>query len=196
MNWPEFDLDRVILWPMSRKLSLIAAISFLTMGLGYWFIVQSHVGQLISLKAFEEGLKREFKSMHEVLSKKQVYRRRLHDVQTRFDVSLNQMSVDNEMPVLLEQISKKALAAGLKLELFAPQQEVIYDFYEALPIKMIVKGGYFQLAHFFSAVAEMKRLVTMHEFTIQGPSLEKGKSKLGDDLVMTTTVKLYRHRVS
>lgn len=98
------------------------------------------------------------------------------------------------MPGLLEEISKTGVASGLRFDLFAPQPEVVHDFYVELPIKIAVVGTYFQLAMFISRVAQMNRIVTLHDFTIEGVSSKDQKAVSGDELVMNITAKIYRYR--
>lgn len=98
------------------------------------------------------------------------------------------------MPGLLEEISKTGVASGLTFELFAPQPEVSHDFYVELPIKISVVGTYFQLAMFVSRVAQMNRIVTLHDFSIEGVSSKDQKIVSGDELVMNITAKIYRYR--
>ena len=61
-----------------------------------------------------------------------------------------QVPAKNEMPGLLEEISKTGTSVGLKFELFAPQPEVKHDFYYELPIKISVIGTFMQLAEFMT----------------------------------------------
>lgn len=98
------------------------------------------------------------------------------------------------MPGLLEDISKTGVASGLKFELFAPQPEVVHEFYVERPIKISVVGTYFQLAMFISRVAEMSRIVTLHDFSIAGLSSKDNKVVSEDELVMNITAKIYRYR--
>ena len=111
-----------------------------------------------------------------------------------FELLLRQLPAKNEMPGLLEEISKTGVASGLKFELFAPQAEVKHDFYIELPIKITVVGTYMQLALFLSRVAQMHRIVTLHEFSISGATSKDNKTVSEDELVMNITAKIYRYR--
>jgi type IV pilus assembly protein PilO len=112
----------------------------------------------------------------------------------RFGAMLKLLPAKNEMPGLLEEISKTGVTVGLKFDLFAPQPEIKHDFYIEVPIKITVVGSYMQLATFLSRVAEMSRIVTLHEFTISGLSSKDTKTPSEDILVMSITAKIYRYR--
>ena len=122
------------------------------------------------------------------------YRAQLQTLQERFAAALKQLPAQNEMPGLLEEVSTTGVTSGLKFELFAPQPEVMHDFYVELPIKVSVVGTYFQLATFISRVAQMNRIVTLHDFSIVGVSSRDNKVASEDELVMNITAKIYRYR--
>ena len=142
----------------------------------------------------EVSLRSDFESKQHQAANLQAYRNQLQLMNERFGTMLKQLPAKNEMPGLLEEISKTGITSGLKFELFAPQPEVQHDFYIELPIKIIVEGNYMQLALFLSRVAEMNRIVTLHEFSIEGLSSKDSKTISEDVLVMNITAKIYRYR--
>jgi type IV pilus assembly protein PilO len=146
------------------------------------------------LQKQEVSLKTDFENKQHQAANLQAYRNQLELMNARFGAMLKQLPAKNEMPGLLEEISKTGVASGLKFELFAPQPEIKHDFYVELPIKISVIGTYMQLAMFLSRVAEMSRIVTLHEFTISGVSSKDNKPVSEDELVMSITAKIYRYR--
>ena len=194
INLNELTLDNIGQWPMPVKVGVIAGISILIVALGYWLIVKSNFEQYATLQTKETTLKSEFESKQHQASNLQAYRNQLQLMNERFGAMLRQLPAKNEMPGLLEEISKTGVASGLKFDLFAPQPEVQHDFYIELPIKITVEGSYMQLAVFMSRVAEMNRIVTLHEFDIQGVSSKDHKIVSEDELVMSITAKIYRYR--
>ncbi|AMP90364.2 TPA: type 4a pilus biogenesis protein PilO [Legionella pneumophila] len=194
VNLSELTLENVGQWPMPVKIGVILGISILIIGLGYWLIVKPNFEQLDTLEAQEIALKTEFEKKQHQAANLQAYRNQLQLMNERFGTMLKQLPAKNEMPGLLEEISKTGIASGLKFELFAPQPEVVHDFYVELPIKITIVGSYMQLARFLSRVAEMNRIVTLHEFSVEGVSSGDGKTVSQDELVMGITAKIYRYR--
>lgn len=194
INLSELTLDNVGQWPFAVKIGVIAGVNLLIIALGYWLIVKSNFEQFDTLRAREATLKQDFESKQYQASNLQAYRNQLQLMNERFGTMLKQLPAKNEMPGLLEEISKTGVASGLKFELFAPQPEVEHDFYIELPIKITVVGTYMQLAVFLSRVAEMNRIVTLHEFSIKGVSSKDSKTVSEDELVMNITAKIYRYR--
>ena len=194
VNLSELTLENIGQWPLPIKIGVIIGVSILIVALGYWLIIKGNFAQFATLQAKEVTLKSDFESKEHQASNLQAYRNQLQIMNERFGAMLKQLPAKNEMPGLLEEISKTGVAVGLKFELFAPQPEVKHDFYYELPIKIAVEGTYLQLALFMSRVAEMNRIVTLHEFSIQGVSSKDNKSFSEDELVMNITAKIYRYR--
>ncbi|KTD82922.1 type 4a pilus biogenesis protein PilO [Legionella waltersii] len=195
VNLNELTLENVGQWPLFVKLGVIAGISILVIGLGYWLIVKPNFEQFDTLQAQELTLRDEFEKKQSQAANLQAYRNQLELMNERFGTMLRQLPAKNEMPGLLEEISKTGILSGLKFELFAPQPEVVHDFYIELPIKITVVGTYMQLARFLSRVAEMNRIVTLHEFSIAGKTGSDNKTVSQDELIMNITAKIYRYRV-
>ncbi|MCW8384921.1 type 4a pilus biogenesis protein PilO [Fluoribacter dumoffii] len=194
INLNELTLENVGQWPLAVKISVLIGVSLLIIGLGYWLIIQDNFNQFDRLKGQEATLKTDLENKQRQLFNLPAYREELKIMSERFVSMLKQLPEKNEMPGLLEEISKTGVASGLTFELFAPQPEVSHDFYVELPIKISVVGTYFQLAMFVSRVAQMNRIVTLHDFSIEGVSSKDQKIVSGDELVMNITAKIYRYR--
>lgn len=194
INLSELTLENLGQWPLPVKIGVIAGVSILVIFLGYWLIAKANFETYETLENQEVTLKADLETKQRQASNLQAYRNQLTLMNERFGAMLKQLPAKNEMPGLLEEISKTGTAAGLKFELFAPQKEVEHDFYVELPIKITVQGTYFQLATFLSHVAEMNRIVTLHEFSIEGVSSKDSKTISEDELVMNITAKIYRYR--
>jgi type IV pilus assembly protein PilO len=194
LNLNELTLDTIGQWPRPAKLGVVAFLSLLLMGLGYWLIIKASFDQYSVLQAEEVTLKSDFESKQNKASNLIAYRNQLIIMQERFGNMLKQLPTQNEMPGLLEDISKMGIASGLTFALFAPLPEVQHDFYIELPIKIGVIGNYHQFAVFLSRIAQLNRIVTLHDFVIEGLSAEQQKTNPGDRLSMQITAKIYRYR--
>ncbi|KTD06170.1 Tfp pilus assembly protein PilO [Legionella gratiana] len=194
VNLSELTLENVGQWPLVVKIGVLLGTSALIIALGYWLIIKDNFIQFDTLKEQETTLKADLESKQRQLYNLPAYRAQLQTLAGRFASVLKQLPEKNEMPGLLEEISKTGVTSGLRFELFAPQPEVVHDFYIELPIKISVVGTYFQLAMFISRVAEMTRIVTLHDFSIEGVSSKDQKVVSEDELVMNITAKIYRYR--
>lgn len=193
-NLNELTLDNVGQWPKAIKIGIVVFLSVLLIGLGYWLIVKKNFEQYDILKAEEVTLKNDFELKQRQASNLNAYRNQMIIMQERFGNMLKQLPTQNEMPGLLEDISKTGIASGLTFDLFAPLPEVQHDFYIEVPIKIVVVGNYHQFAVFLSRVAQMNRIVTLHDFMVEDVIPDKQKKAPVGLLTMQMTAKIYRYR--
>ena len=196
INLDDLTLDNVSQWPNSIKYVVLGGISLFIVIFGYWFVIKDNADHFTMLQSREITLKVDLQAKEKHASNLQAYSSQLQLMNEQFNQMLQQLPAQNEMPGLLEEISKRGVASGLRFKLFAPDHEVQGDFYIELPIKIAVEGGYMQLALFMSQVAEMDRIVTLHDFSIQGPAEKDNSVASEDTLVMNITAKIYRYRLS
>ena len=202
LNTNELTLDNVGQWPRLIQISVVLILVCLMIGLGYWLIAKETFEQYDVLKNEMIGLKQNFELKQHQASNLGAYRHQMQIMQDRFGHMLKQLPTQNEMPGLLEDISKTGIASGLTFESFTPLAEVQHDFYIELPIKINVEGNYHQFAVFLSRVAQMSRIITLHDFTISHQLPEKQNNttvdkNLSNDLLdMEMTAKIYRYRTS
>jgi type IV pilus assembly protein PilO len=111
----------------------------------------------------------------------------MEEMKISFGAMLRQLPSKTEVANLLADVSQTGMSSGLEFELFKPGSEVPADFYAELPIQIRVIGDYHQFGEFVSKVAALPRIVTLHDFSIQGKDKEEGK------LAMDITAKTYRY---
>ena len=194
INITELTLENVGKWPKPVKWGVMVLLSFIVCVMGYQLIIKSNIEQYNILTQKEGELKSAFERVQHQASNLEAYRVQMNMMTERFGNMLKQLPTKNEMPSLLEDISKTGIASGLTFDLFAPEPEILHDFYVELPIQISVIGNYHQLAVFLSRVAEMSRIVTLHDLVIELPTLDKQKPGNGDQLVMKIKATIYRYR--
>lgn len=193
-NINDLTIDNVGKWPKAVRLGALVILGLLVFGLGYYLIIQPNLTIYDDLSQKTETLKVEFEKLQHQASNLNAYKNQMALMQERFGNMLKQLPTQNEMPSLLEDVSKTGIASGLTFELFAPAPEIKHDFYIELPISIVVKGNYNQLAIFLSRVAEMSRIVTLHDFVIETQKADKNKKAQDEELVMKITATIYRYR--
>ena len=94
-----------------------------------------------------------------------------------------------EMDALLSDINQAGLGRGLQFELFRPGQVEIKDYYAELPIAIKVSGKYNDMGAFAADVANLSRIVTLHNLSIAPPSARDTSG----NLAMEATARTYRY---
>jgi type IV pilus assembly protein PilO len=93
-----------------------------------------------------------------------------------------------EMDALLSDINQAGLGRGLQFELFRPGQVQVKEYYAELPISIRVNGRYHELGSFAADIANLSRIVTLHNLVI-APA---GRDASGN-LSMEATARTYRY---
>lgn len=192
----ELTLDNISDWPKAVKYGVSGLLAVLLIGFGYWFMIKPNFELYYDLQRKEKKLRTDFEFKQSQSANLHAYRSQLKRLRQRFGQMLSQLPGKHEMPGLLEDISKTGIASGLTFELFAPQSEIEHDFYMEMPIKITVEGTYHQLAVFLSRIAQMSRIVTLHDFEIiRSRERDKNLSNVSETLEMAITAKIYRYKV-
>ncbi len=183
------DVNDVGRWPFVFRAAVIGLVFALVLGFGiYFFIIEDKLPQLKREQQTETDLRTTFENKQRKAANYDAYKAQLAQMEQSFGTMLRQLPGETEIPSLIVDISQAGLAAGLQEKLFQPQPEIPKDFYAEKPIKIILSGGYHEIANFVSGVAALPRIVTLHNIIITPEDAERY-----DRLTLETTAKTYRY---
>jgi type IV pilus assembly protein PilO len=182
----ELDINDIGVWPGAVKAIILLILLVAVLAGGYFFYLTDKQDLLTRVQAEENALRSEYESKAFQAANLQQYRDQMQEMQARFGTLLRQLPSDTEVPGLLEDITLTALNNGLQIESIDLQSERRQEFYVELPITVVVNGDYHDLGSFVSGVANLSRIVTLHDFTIS-PERSPG------DLKMSILAKTYRY---
>ncbi len=179
------DFNQAGSWPIGIKAIVYILVFAIVVGAGLHFLVRDKHDALEKEIAKEQDLKNEYQRKAFQVASLDALRKQMADVEGRFAELLKQLPTDKEVPGLLEDITEIGRQAGLEFNLIALQPERKEQFYVELPIRIQVRGDYHQMGEFVSGVAAIKRIVTLHDFSLQ---------PAGDNtLSMEISAKTYRY---
>lgn len=183
------DVNDVGRWPFAFRAAVIGLVFAVVLGVGVWFfIIEDKLPQLKREQQTELDLRTTFENKQRKAANYDAYKAQLAQMEQSFGTMLRQLPGETEIPSLIVDISQAGLAAGLQEKLFQPQAETPKDFYAEKPIKIILSGGYHEIANFVSAVAALPRIVTLHNIIITPEDATRF-----DRLTLETTAKTYRY---
>ncbi len=81
---------------------------------------------------------------------------------------LTELPSKKDIPGLLMEVSNYAKALHLNLDMFKPEKVSPKSFYEAVPFSMNISGSFFNVYKFFYKLADMNRIVDVHNVSIAG----------------------------
>lgn len=179
------DFNTAWSWPSGVKAICYILVFGLLVGGGVYYMVLDKHKQLEREIAKETDLKQQYESKAFQVASLDALRKQMADVELRFAELLRQLPTDKEVPGLLEDISAIGENSGLDIDSIALQPEKKAQFYVELPINIQVRGTYHQMGEFVSGVAAIKRIVTLHDYSIRPAG--------GNMLNMNISAKTYRY---
>jgi type IV pilus assembly protein PilO len=94
-----------------------------------------------------------------------------------FKTALKLLPERKEIPSLLRNITQLGRDSNLEFRLFRPQKERKEDFYVEIPVAIVVRGNYHDVAKFFDKVGKMDRIVNILDVSM------KPERSLSTDLI-------------
>jgi type IV pilus assembly protein PilO len=162
----DLDFEQVAIWPKEIK-TVVAIFCVVVVGaICYYAIISSKLPQLDSSKIKETELRMTFESKYRIAVNVDAYEKQLVRMQSDFSSMLKTLPTSNETPGLLDDITYVGTDAGLSFKLLNWQQENPKEFYTELPIQLEVAGTYHEFGLFTSNIANLPRIVTLHDFDI------------------------------
>jgi len=182
----DLDINNIGAWPAAVK-GIVLFLLFVGFVVGGYFLYLTDKQELLEREQRQEAtLKEEYESKAFQAANLEEYRDQKKEMQATFGALLRQLPSDTEVPGLLEDITLTALDNDLKIESINLQQERKAEFYIELPITITVEGEYHDIGAFVSGVANLSRIVTLHDFNIAPQASPT-------DLKMTILAKTYRY---
>ncbi|MCR9278133.1 MAG: type 4a pilus biogenesis protein PilO [Pseudomonadaceae bacterium] len=182
----DLDVNNIGNWPGIVKAILLALVFVLFVVGGYYLVLTEKQQALEKAQKQEVSLRSEYESKAEQAANLEEYREQKAEMERMFDSLLSQLPKDTEVPGLLEDITRTALDNELTIESIELRPENRTEFYIELPIQIVVEGDYHKIGTFVSGVANLSRIVTLHDFTIQPESSP-------NELKMDILAKTYRY---
>jgi len=131
-----------------------------------------------SLSAEYEKISAELEKARKTVGNLEQLEREYERLHTKWIAALKLLPEEEEIAVLLRQITRVGNQAGLSFDLFEPGVVARKEFYAENPIKVKVRGKYHQVGVFLSKVANLDRIVNVSQLNIV-PVEENNPGKVG-----------------
>tara|TARA_R110002124_G_scaffold138464_6_gene301898 strand:+ start:1505 stop:2122 length:618 start_codon:yes stop_codon:yes gene_type:complete len=162
----DLDFEQVAIWPKEIKTVVAIFCVVVVSAICYYAIISGKLPQLDASKSKEGELRSTFESKYRIAVNLDAYEKQLVRMKSDFSSMLKTLPTSNETPGLLDDITYVGTDAGLSFKLLNWQQENPKEFYTELPIQLEVSGTYHEFGSFTSNIANLPRIVTLHDFDI------------------------------
>jgi type IV pilus assembly protein PilO len=177
-------------WPILPKLGSWLLLAGLVVLLGWFLLLSSKTDELEAERAKEPSLRSEYRSKLAQAVNLPELRKQKQQVEEYVTQLEKQLPGKAEMDALLSDINQAGIGRGLQFELFRPGSVSVKDYYAELPISVRVTGRYHDIGSFAADVANLSRIVTLHDLSIGAPTAQAAGSGL---LAMDATARTYRY---
>ena len=176
-------------WPLLPKLASFAAAGAAVVLLGWVALLSGQKDELQAERDREPALKQDYQAKVAKAVSLEALRKQRIQVEEYVKQMEKQLPGKAEMDALLSDINQAGLGRGLDFELFRPGQVVVKDYYAELPIAIRVTGAYHDIGAFAADVANLSRIVTLHDLVIGNVA---GRDA-GGNLYLEATARTYRY---
>ncbi|MDN3379427.1 MULTISPECIES: type 4a pilus biogenesis protein PilO [unclassified Pseudoalteromonas] len=185
IDWNEIELENIGDWPVVVKVICCAFVAALVLFFSYSLLVSDEIDSYHNAVAKEVELRNTYRAKYAVASNLEIYRQQMVEMEDKFSQLLKRLPTSNETPGLLDDLTYVGTTSGLTFLKIGWLPEIEKEFYTELPIKIEVIGSYHEFGDFVGKVAQLPRIVSLHDFSIT--STNTGK------LTFSVVAKTYRY---
>ncbi len=167
--------------PSSQKTVILTLIIVMSFVLCHFTIYKPKSQKIDIIEIKVNELKKILKENHEIIKNIKDIEEELENIKRKLFEAQTQLPTEKEIPNLLTKISDLGSKVGLEFLLFQPKPEIPKEFYNEVPIDMIVKGNYHTVAQFFDLIAHLPRIVNISNINIKNPII------VNDTIILTTS---------
>ncbi len=180
------QVEKILKLPTKQKVALLILVLVLE-GLGIFFgLYQPKMNELKEVQSRLDELQKKINEDKKVADNISKYKKEYEQLQNDLTMALTELPNQKEIPSLLTSISSAGKGAGLDFLLFKPKPEEPQDFYAAVPVDISVSGTFYNIADFFTAVANLPRIVNISNVSFADIKNVNGRTTLKVNCLATT----------
>lgn len=166
VNLNEIDFKNAGSWPKAGKISAWVLAVLVTLTIGNFLYLSPKLSLLEQAKKQEKSLLQEFEIKAFQGANLEAYQHQMQAIQQQINRLSAQLPMQTSIPELIEQIGEKATDHRVSIQGLKLLDELHESAYGAQPLTLSVSGSYHNLALFLSALTQLERIVTLHDFTL------------------------------
>ena len=171
---------------LGAKLAVLGAACAALFGLYYYFFYSVMLSEETQLNLHVDQASREEKALQ---ARKQQYVQLVTEKnQLEQELRKNQVKLPTqaELPAFFKHLQVQAGAANVDLINWSNEPERAVGGYFKVPVKMEVRGNFYQLNHYFKLLYETQRIITVEDLNISSPKIENEELLLKATFVAAT----------
>lgn len=185
VNWNEIELENIGEWPLPVKILCGVFVVVVGLFVGYSMLVAGEVDSYNQAVAKENELRNAYRIKYARATNLELYRDQMQQMEDEFAQLLRKLPTSNETPGLLDDLTYVGTTSGLTFLKIGWLPEIKKEFYTELPINVEVVGHYHEFGQFVSKVAQLPRIVSLHDFKVENAA--------NNQLLFRVVAKTYRY---
>ena len=161
------DFSDVATWGKPAIIGASLAVFLVVFFIGYYFLIENKLQDLDAQADFQTVKIKEFGKKYALVSNKETYQTQMIELDLMFASFLEQIPADTEVPEIIEDVTKIAAQSGLVTSTISLDSAVDLGVYYALTINVTVEGDYHDLGEFVAGLTQLKRLISLHDFSLE-----------------------------
>lgn len=179
-------------WPLPVKITVWIFIFALICALGYFFVLKPKQEEIATAETEQENLLKTFQEKDSRVRNSELLKKQLEEMEANFQQQLTQLPKETEIPSLVEDINITGVNSGLRFKNIRLENEVPQEFFIEQPIIIEATGDYHKFGNFISNIAQLPRIVTLHNFEIVSNASRRQSDIPG--ITYKITAKTYRYK--
>jgi len=179
-------LDRILDLPRQQKIGVLAGLVVAILLLDYFLFYSPRSDEISKLTQEVENQRNERDKKKKEAANIPKLKEQMARLDGRLKEAVAQLPDRKEIPDLLSSISNKVKESGLDILIFRPRAENIQEFYAEIPVDIVVRGGFHNVATFFDEVGRFNRLVNIANIELRNPKAKEDQVIMDVSTVATT----------
>jgi len=179
-------LDRILDLPRQQKIGILAGLIVAILLLDYFLFYSPRSDEISKLTQEVESQRNERDKKKKEAANIPKLKEQMAQLDGMLKEAVAQLPDRKEIPDLLSSISNKVRESGLDILIFRPRAENIQEFYAEIPVDIVVRGGFHNVATFFDEVGRLNRLVNIANIELRNPKANEDQVIMDVSTVATT----------
>ncbi|MEK7379066.1 MAG: type 4a pilus biogenesis protein PilO [Candidatus Binatota bacterium] len=179
-------LDRILDLPRQQKIGVLAGLIVAILLLDYFLFYSPRSDEISKLTQEVENQRNERDKKKKEAANIPKLKEQMAQLNGMLKEAVAQLPDRKEIPDLLSSISNKVKESGLDILIFRPRAENIQEFYAEIPVDIVVRGGFHNVATFFDEVGRLNRLVNIANIELRNPKANEDQVIMEVSTVATT----------
>ena len=179
-------LDRILDLPRQQKIGVLAGLIVAILLLDYFLFYSPRSDEISKLTQEVENQRNERDKKKKEAANIPKLKEQMAQLNGMLKEAVAQLPDRKEIPDLLTSISNKVRESGLDILIFRPRAENIQEFYAEIPVDIVVRGGFHNVATFFDEVGRLNRLVNIANIELRNPKANEDQVIMEVSTIATT----------